>query len=1166
MLTRFFILGLLFVSLEQVLSQITKPSDAPKPLTPNESLKQVRLPQGFRLELVASEPLIRQPSGVCWDAEGNLFVSELHGYNREGQYDIEDLNKTGKLDRVVRRISANENATRRAELEQTGTVKKMIDENNDGKIDRISLWADNLPACFGICPARDGIIAVCSPDIIFLADRDKDGKAEIREKLFTGFKVGIIERRMNSPQWGPDNWIYIDGGQGGRITGPNLNKPINLPSTAFRIKPDGSAIEAVSGHTSTYGFTFNKDGDRIVISTGTPGIQVAPLPWRYLSRNRDIAVRASRRNAANYNTTFPTSEPHPWRTKRAADPGFGKYYRDRYGSAESIPNGYFTSACSPLIYMDDALPGLNDQILACAPAQNFVHRAEVKRNGVLLNIRRLNVKTKIEFLTSRDIWFHPIHLSIGPEGAIYIADFYREIIEDYSAIPRYLQQQYGLDDGRDHGRLWRLTHNNIAKTKSKKLASLNEIELSQEIFSPRYWRRQTARRLLIERNESKQFNTLSSLKKLTLKSKGTAETVNALYTLEGINQLDENILSHALKHPSPGVRRHALRLSENHLDKFQPEYSNILGLVNDPSPLVRLQLALTLGEIDDIKSINTMAELARLHLEDTWLDGAILSSLGNRPIQMLKVLLKSEAKKTTKAQALIPKLCAAIGSRKDSKEVSDLISLVSQLKDYRLQVECLKGLRNQFKSTEYLGIRDSEKNFLTKKSTTGKIEIRNIAIDLIRLLKLESANDRQKRIGKAIKQLSNLQNSTPQRLAAINSLTNEKDITIASSLLAAYSSATPSIRSAILEGVFSRKEYFPSIIEAIEKNQVPAAAMNAVQRTSLLQTDSILAKRADKIFKQIQPKMETIEPFIKALSAKRDIAKGRISFIKNCSTCHKAHGTGFTLGPDLTSEFRRAEETIVQDILAPSSKIVGGYETYVIEVNDGRILSGVLANESGSSLVLSLPDGKQLDVLRKDIKSLKSLDVSLMPESLGISLKPEEVANIIAWLQQPPTSQMLFEDNPKILEWLTEGKGNATLDNIEKISGLTSLKITPPQRYSNKIPNWSFKIRENPKPGEFRYLRLAWKAPNAKGVMLEIANNGKWPDPNSANGRYFSGENTSDWQAKQLKQLLPKEWTIEIADLWKDCGNITITGIAPTALGGPAWFDQIELYRTKPNK
>ena len=201
----------------------------------------------------------------------------------------------------------------------------MIDEDNDGTIDRVSIWADNLPACFGICPARGGIIAVCSPDIIYLADRDNDGKAEIRTKLFSGFKVGIIERRMNSPQWGPDNWIYIDGGQGGTITGPFLKNPIKIPTTAFRIKPDGSAIEPVSGHTSTYGFTFNKDGDRFVISTGTPGIQVAPLPWRYLTRNPDIAVRSSRRNAANYNTTFPSSKPHPWRTKRAADPGSVSY-------------------------------------------------------------------------------------------------------------------------------------------------------------------------------------------------------------------------------------------------------------------------------------------------------------------------------------------------------------------------------------------------------------------------------------------------------------------------------------------------------------------------------------------------------------------------------------------------------------------------------------------------------------------------------------------------------------------------------------------------------------------------------------------------------------------------------------------------------------------------
>ena len=113
----------------------------------------------------------------------------------------------------------------------------------------------------------------------------------MRDTLFTGFKVSVIERRINSPQWGPDNWIYIDGGQGGRINGPKLRQPIDLPVTGFRIKPDGSAIEPVSGHTSTYGFTFNADGDRFVSSTATPRIQIAPLQWRYLSRNADIAVR-----------------------------------------------------------------------------------------------------------------------------------------------------------------------------------------------------------------------------------------------------------------------------------------------------------------------------------------------------------------------------------------------------------------------------------------------------------------------------------------------------------------------------------------------------------------------------------------------------------------------------------------------------------------------------------------------------------------------------------------------------------------------------------------------------------------------------------------------------------------------------------------------------------
>ncbi len=142
-------------------AQIEIPDDAPKPLAPLESAAAVSLPEGYSLELLAAEPLIRNPSGVCWDQRGRLFVCELHGYNLEGQYDIDELNKTGKLDREVRRIPAPKRRSQRAEQDQIGSVKRLIDTDGDGVMDQAEVWADDLPACFGLVPARDGVIVVC---------------------------------------------------------------------------------------------------------------------------------------------------------------------------------------------------------------------------------------------------------------------------------------------------------------------------------------------------------------------------------------------------------------------------------------------------------------------------------------------------------------------------------------------------------------------------------------------------------------------------------------------------------------------------------------------------------------------------------------------------------------------------------------------------------------------------------------------------------------------------------------------------------------------------------------------------------------------------------------------------------------------------------------------
>src|SRR6266545_3618708 len=192
-------------------AQIPKPTDAPRPMSPEQSAAAFKLPDGFRMEVVASEPLIASPSAVCWDERGRMFVCELHGYNLAGQLDIEELNRTGKLDTQVRRVQADEKFKRAAKAGTFGVVKLLRDTNGDGRMDAADVWATNLPPIYGLVPARGGVIVACAPDIVFLADRYGDGKAETRDVLFTGFPTGELERGINAPQWGADGWICQSG-------------------------------------------------------------------------------------------------------------------------------------------------------------------------------------------------------------------------------------------------------------------------------------------------------------------------------------------------------------------------------------------------------------------------------------------------------------------------------------------------------------------------------------------------------------------------------------------------------------------------------------------------------------------------------------------------------------------------------------------------------------------------------------------------------------------------------------------------------------------------------------------------------------------------------------------------------------------------------------------
>ncbi|MFN7563177.1 MAG: PVC-type heme-binding CxxCH protein, partial [Prosthecobacter sp.] len=427
-------------------AEIPRPDDAPKPLPPEESAKQFVVPEGYSIRLLASEPLITEPSGICWDDKGRCFVCELHGYNLEGQYDIDELNKTGQLDLEVRRIQASEAAKQKAEAETYGMVKLLRDTDGDGVMDKAIVWADRLPPCHGIAAGNGGVIIACSPHIVFLKDSDGDDKADVQEQLFTGFGTPILERRINSPTWGPDGWLYFGRGNAtGTITGPHLKKPVELPPTDFRIRADGTAIEPVSGSTKTTGMAFTDGGDRFTATTTHPGLYVTPIPWKYLARNPDAAAPVLDGPASDDTRVYPIAAPHPWRTKREQHAEYFAYYR-KISLSDAAASGYFTSACSPIVW--------RGQYFVCEPAQNLIHRADIVRDGTRLRLQRVKGEEQREFLASRDAWFHPIAFKETPQGHLAIVDYYREIIEDYSAIPRHLQQQYGLINGQDRGRVW----------------------------------------------------------------------------------------------------------------------------------------------------------------------------------------------------------------------------------------------------------------------------------------------------------------------------------------------------------------------------------------------------------------------------------------------------------------------------------------------------------------------------------------------------------------------------------------------------------------------------------------------------------------------------------------------------------------------------------------
>src|SRR5262245_17069524 len=516
-----------------------------KPLSPAEERATFAVPPGFTVELVAAEPHVVDPVAMAFDERGRLFVCEMRGYPNEGR-------GTGFI--------------------TSGRVRLLEDRDGDGFYETSSLYADDLRFPTGVMPWKGGLLVSSAPDLLYLESKMGDTKADSRRVLYRGFDVANIQQLLNSLQFALDNWVHACAGNaGGDITSPE--KPamaaIPLRGRGIRFRPDvPGSLEPTSGG-GQYGLTAD-DWGRWFTATNSQHLRHVVLPDHYLKRNPFLAVRAVTLDIPEHGAAgkvFRKSPFEAWRVERTTRRASSADAK-RFASTELVPGGYVTSGCSPLVYTADLFPPeYRGSVFVCDPANNLVLRDTLTPNGATFIARRGHADR--EFLASTDNWFRPVHLTLGPDGAVYVLDFYREVIETPLSLPEDIKRKLNLES-RGRGRIWRVaTDNAVRDGKRARRPALSKApaeELVRHLVDGNLWWRLTAQRLLGERQDRA---AVKPLEELTRTSPSAVGRAHALWTLEGLEALDDGLVIRALRDPEAGVREQALRLADERSGRSQ---------------------------------------------------------------------------------------------------------------------------------------------------------------------------------------------------------------------------------------------------------------------------------------------------------------------------------------------------------------------------------------------------------------------------------------------------------------------------------------------------------------------------------------------------------------------------------------------------------------------
>jgi mono/diheme cytochrome c family protein/glucose/arabinose dehydrogenase len=600
------------------------PSPARKP---NEERASFRLQPGLDIQLVAAEPMVQDPVVITFDPDGRLWVVEMRGF----MTDIE-----GK-----------------GEKEPTGRVSVLEDTDGDGRMDASTVYLDSLvmPRALALVPG--GALVAHNGSLWLTQDRDGDLRADTKTLLDSTYAGSALPEHAGNGLWrGLDNWYY------------NAKSRLRYRLAGGKWQRDSTEFRGQWGIS-------HDDRGRLVYNYNWSQLHADLVPPNYLSRNRNHTPTSGIDHGLTVDRRI-----YPIRSNPAVNRGYIPGTLDSAGRLLE-----FTAACSPLSYRGTALPKeYYGNVFVCEPSGNLVKRNVVTEDGLLLAARDPNPGT--EFLASTDERFRPVHLASGPDGALYVADMYRGLVQHGAYITPYLREQTlnrKLVLPVHRGRIWRVVPQGWKPSKPKKLSGAPSSELVGYLSHPDGWYRDVAQRLLVERNDPA---AVPALRGVAATGKNSLARVHALWTLEGIKGLSPDLLISLVADRDPMVRTAALRLLEPFAaadEKVRTQLGWVLlGECEEAPPAQILQMALSAAVLEPARAHRLLAIIAKNHGSSPLVRDAILSSLGGGEFAFLQSLWRAPDWQLhdPSREILLEMLAMSTVRKGDPSELSALLALL----------------------------------------------------------------------------------------------------------------------------------------------------------------------------------------------------------------------------------------------------------------------------------------------------------------------------------------------------------------------------------------------------------------------------------------------------------------------------------------------------------